>query len=89
METPVLPLFAFFAVCPLAFAGCGVCWYQALRRQTPRGASEGTGVAAWRRSLWAPSDHFTASGNRYRIAAIACLFVPGVVWGVSMSLLSS
>lgn len=89
METPVWPLFAFFATFPFAVAGCGICWYQALRRRTPRGVGEGSSVAAWRASLWAPPDHFTTAGNWFRVAAIACMLSPQVAWGVSLMLLSS
>ena len=87
MENTVWALLAFFGTSLFALAGCLFCWYQALRRQTPTGAAQGSSVRAWRASLWAPPTHYTAAGNRYRVAAIACMILPGLAWAVCLIVL--
>jgi hypothetical protein len=55
---------------------------QALRNLTPAGQARRRGP--WLGSpLWWPADHYTATGNRYRLLTLLCLaawVVACVVW---------
>ena len=87
MGNRVWAVFAFFAFTPVAWAGWGYCWYQALRRLSPLGLAKRKGDLTWFSHDYTSRRDFTAAGWRYRWAAMACMTIPVIAFAVCMVLL--